>query len=125
MNKEILIELYRSKDRKRKLVLYELYSKQIQLNLSRIYITSMINRDLGVENLIKPADITYCRFYFKDQKFSPILEVKKEKDVIKPAEKLPRKVEYVEKHEELDIDWPVQEEYIIELPKHKFKFKEK
>ncbi|MER0439741.1 hypothetical protein [Emticicia sp. W12TSBA100-4] len=68
MTKDLLIELYRQQDRRRKRVLYDLFSDTIQINASLHFIAQMINKELGVEGLITQDDIKYCRHYFKDTK---------------------------------------------------------
>lgn len=68
MTKDLLIELYRQQDRKRKRVLYDLFSSTILLNASLHFIAQMINKELGIESLITQDDIKYCRHYFKDKK---------------------------------------------------------
>ena len=68
MTKDLLIELYRQQDRRRKRVLYDLFSDTIQINASLHFIAQMINKELGVEGLITQDDIKYCRHYFKNTK---------------------------------------------------------
>jgi transcription termination factor NusB len=65
MKNEMLIQLYQQKDRMRKRVLYELFKSEIEMKASLPFIVKMINEQLGIENLISIADITYCRFFFK------------------------------------------------------------
>lgn len=67
MNKKMVIELYEKKDRKRKRMLFELFSETILLSVSLSFISQLINRELGVENLISEDDVRYCRHYFKDK----------------------------------------------------------
>lgn len=67
MNTKMLIELYEKKDRKRKRMLFELFSETILLSVSLSFISQLINRELGVENLISEDDVRYCRHYFKDK----------------------------------------------------------
>lgn len=64
MTKDLLIELYRQQDKKRRRVLYESFSNQIQMKASLAFIAKFINNELGVEELINEADIKYCRHYF-------------------------------------------------------------
>lgn len=71
MNTKMLIELYEKKDRKRKRILFELFSETIRLSVSLSFISQLINRELGVENLISEDDIRYCRHYFKDKNITP------------------------------------------------------
>lgn len=68
MTKDLLIELYRQQDRKRKRVLYDLFSSTILLNTSLHFIAQMINKELGIEGLITESDVKYCRHYFKNTK---------------------------------------------------------
>jgi hypothetical protein len=68
MTNEILIQLYQQKDRMRKRVLYELFKSEIEMKASLPFIAKLINEQLGIENLISIADITYCRYFFKDVK---------------------------------------------------------
>lgn len=68
MKYDLLIELYRQQDRRRKRVLYDLFGDTIQINASLHFIAQMINKELGVEGLITQDDIKYCRHYFKDTK---------------------------------------------------------
>lgn len=125
MNKEILIELYRSKDRKRKMVLNELYHKQIHLKLSQIFIANMINRDLGVENLIQADDIRYCKFYFKNELKPPTQEIKQEKKITNHTQNIPRHFEKIEISNDSTVDWDVAEEVTYEefIPQLKHKQK--
>lgn len=125
MNKEILIELYRSKDRKRKMLLNELYHKQIHLKLSQTFIANMINRDLGVENLIQADDIRYCKFYFKNEIESPIQDIKQEKKITNHIQNIPRHFEKIEISNDSTVDWDVAEEVTYEefIPQLKHKQK--
>lgn len=68
MKYDLLIELYRQQDRRRKRVLYDLFSDTIQINASLHFIAQMINKELGIESLITQDDIKYCRHYFKNIK---------------------------------------------------------
>ena len=68
MKYDLLIELYRQQDRRRKRVLYDLFSDTIQINASLHFIAQMINKELGVEGLVTQEDIKYCRYYFKNTK---------------------------------------------------------
>jgi len=68
MKYDLLIELYRQQDRRRKRVLYDLFSDTIQINASLHFIAQMINKELGIEGLITQDDIKYCRHYFKNIK---------------------------------------------------------
>lgn len=68
MKYDLLIELYRQQDRRRKRVLYDLFSDTIQINASLHFIAQMINKELDVEDLITQDDIKYCRHYFKNTK---------------------------------------------------------
>ena len=122
MNKEILIELYRLKDRKRKMLLNELYYKQIHLKLSQTFIANMINRDLGVENLIQADDIRYCKFYFKHEKEASKQDVKNDKDLIKPVQSSHRQAE---KPENSSDDLEVDDETPFKPFNYNFKYKQK
>lgn len=64
--KKLLIQLFQQKDRKRKEVLYRIFLDIINLNASLGFIAELINKDLGVTNLITQDDIKYCRYYFKN-----------------------------------------------------------
>jgi hypothetical protein len=68
MNKDLLIELYRQHDRKRKRMLYDLFASTISINTSLHFIAQLINKELGIEGLITEDDIKYCRHYFKNKK---------------------------------------------------------
>ena len=64
MNNEILISLFEKKDRKRRKILYSLHQDYFEPDFSTAFIAEMINKDLGVPNLVTINDIKYCRFYF-------------------------------------------------------------
>jgi hypothetical protein len=150
MNKEILIELYQRKDRKRKMVLNKLYYSQIHSNLSQNYISSIINRDLGIENLIQADDIRYCKFYFKQkviatnqnqtqkQKQRPLLLQKSEdiqiheqkhnlnqQDSKAPGQQSQDQLACAENQEQADYKWPVESEFSYPRVSHQFKFNQK
>lgn len=67
MTKTLLVELYQQQDRRRKRMLYELFSEAIHLNVSLPFIAQLINKELGVDGLITSNDIKYCRHYFKEE----------------------------------------------------------
>ena len=64
MNKEILLRLYARKDPKRKRMLYDLFKSTISMSASLSMIAELINQELGEKDLIKAADVKYCRHYF-------------------------------------------------------------
>ena len=64
MNKEILLRLYARKDPKRKRMLYDLFKGTISMSASLSMIAELINQELGEKDLIKAADVKYCRHYF-------------------------------------------------------------
>lgn len=149
MDKEILIELYQRKDRKRKMVLNELYYRQIHSNLSQNYIASIINRDLGIENLIQAEDIRYCKFYFKKKEIAanqqePLHAQDREQiqnqeqkqklnqksnlnqqDTKEPDQQNLNRIERAQNQEHADINWPVDSEFSYPRVSHQFKFKQK
>ncbi len=65
VNKEILIDLFERKDKKRRKILYELYSELVLTSLSAHYVAEMISSDLGKPELIDADDVRYCRYYFR------------------------------------------------------------
>lgn len=65
LNKEILIDLFERKDKKRRKILYELYAELVLTSLSAHYVAEMISSDLGKPELIDADDVRYCRFYFR------------------------------------------------------------
>jgi hypothetical protein len=65
LNKEILIDLFERKDKKRRKILYELYAELVLTSLSAYYVAEMINSDLGKPELIDANDVRYCRYYFR------------------------------------------------------------
>ena len=64
MNREILLRLYARKDPKRKRMLYDLFKGTISMSASLSMIAELINQELGKKDLIKSADVKYCRHYF-------------------------------------------------------------
>jgi hypothetical protein len=64
MNKEILLRLYARKDPKRKRMLYNLFKDTMSMSASLSMIAELINQELGEKDLIKAADVKYCRHYF-------------------------------------------------------------
>ena len=64
MNKEILLRLYARKDPKRKRMLYNLFKDTVAMSASLSMIAELINQELGEKDLIKAADVKYCRHYF-------------------------------------------------------------
>lgn len=69
MNKEILLRLYARKDPKRKRMLYDLFKGTISMRASLSMIAELINQELGEKDLIKTADVKYCRHYFLGKAF--------------------------------------------------------
>ncbi len=67
MDKNILIDLFERRDKKRRKILYEQYEAFLATSLSAPYVAEMISKDLGKQDLVNAADIRYCRFYFKDK----------------------------------------------------------
>jgi hypothetical protein len=65
INKEILIDLFVRKDKKRRKILYELYFELVLTSLSANYVAEMISSDLGKPELIDADDVRYCRYYFR------------------------------------------------------------
>ncbi|MCE7066677.1 hypothetical protein [Dyadobacter sp. CY326] len=65
VNKEILIDLFERKDKKRRKILYELYAELVLTSLSAHYVAEMISSDLGKPELIDADDVRYCRYYFR------------------------------------------------------------
>ena len=64
MNRGILLRLYARKDPKRKRMLYDLFKGTISMSASLSMIAELINQELGEKDLIKTADVKYCRHYF-------------------------------------------------------------
>lgn len=64
VDKNILIDLFERKDKKRRKILYELYAELVLTSLSAYYVAEMICSDLGKPELIDADDVRYCRFYF-------------------------------------------------------------
>ncbi|NIJ52313.1 hypothetical protein [Dyadobacter arcticus] len=93
INKEILIDLFERKDKKRRKILYELYSEMVQSSLSAYYVAEMICSDLGRPELVDADDVRYCRFYFR-KKPKPLssLPVGEERPLSSPAPKRERLV---------------------------------
>ena|SRR5215217_7857211 len=65
VDKEILIDLFERKDKKRRKILYELYAELVLTSLSAYYVAEMINSDLRKPELIDADDVRYCRYYFR------------------------------------------------------------
>lgn len=65
VNKEILIDLFERKDKKRRKILYELYAELVLTSLSAYYVAEMISSDLKKPALIDADDVRYCRYYFR------------------------------------------------------------
>ncbi|WP_439585693.1 hypothetical protein [Dyadobacter bucti] len=65
VSKELLIDLFERKDKKRRKILYELYAELVLTSLSAHYVAEMINSDLGKPELIDADDVRYCRYYFR------------------------------------------------------------
>ncbi|WP_143828813.1 hypothetical protein [Dyadobacter fermentans] len=64
VDKNILIDLFERKDKKRRKILYELYAELVMTSLSAYYVAEMICSDLGKPDLVDADDVRYCRFYF-------------------------------------------------------------
>lgn len=64
MSKDLVIQLYQKQDRKRRRVLFDLFSDTIQLNASLRFIAGLINQELEQEEMVSEADVKYCRYYF-------------------------------------------------------------
>ena len=65
MDKEILIDLFDRRDKKRRRILYRLYQQWIESEMSALYIADMICKQLGREGIVEAADIKFCRYHFK------------------------------------------------------------
>jgi hypothetical protein len=65
VDKNILIDLFERKDKKRRKILYELYAELVMTSLSAHYVAEMICSDLGKPELVDADDVRYCRFYFR------------------------------------------------------------
>lgn len=65
LNKEMLIDLFERKDKKRRKILYELFAELMLTSLSACYVAEMISSDLGRPELIDADDVRYCRYYFR------------------------------------------------------------
>ncbi|CAG5072945.1 hypothetical protein DYBT9623_04481 [Dyadobacter sp. CECT 9623] len=65
VNKEILIDLFERKDKKRRKILYELYAELVLTSLSAHYVAEIISSDLAKPELIGADDVRYCRYYFR------------------------------------------------------------
>src|SRR5687768_4615803 len=65
VNKEVLIDLFQRKDKKRRKILYELYAELVLTSLSAHYVAEMINSDLGKPEVADADDVRYCRYYFR------------------------------------------------------------
>lgn len=65
VDKNILIDLFERKDKKRRKILYELYLELVTTSLSAHYVAEIICSDLGKSELIAADDVRYCRFYFR------------------------------------------------------------
>ena len=73
IDQHLVTELFHRKDRKRRRILFDLYSDYFVTGLSSVFIADMINKDLGAAELVSIADIKYCRFYFQEKlKKSPV-----------------------------------------------------
>jgi len=65
IDKNILIDLFERKDKKRRKILYEFYAELVITSLSAYYVAEMICSDLQKPELIHADDVRYCRFYFR------------------------------------------------------------
>ncbi|QRR01496.1 hypothetical protein [Dyadobacter sandarakinus] len=65
VDKNILIDLFERKDKKRRKILYELYAELVMTSLSAYYVAEMICSDLQKPELVDADDVRYCRFYFR------------------------------------------------------------
>lgn len=72
MNKEILIDLFDRRDKKRRRILYRLYQQWIESEMSAFYIADIICKQLGREGIIQAEDIKFCRYHFKKRQFKPM-----------------------------------------------------
>ncbi|WP_026629436.1 hypothetical protein [Dyadobacter alkalitolerans] len=77
MNRNVLLRLYERKDSKRKRLLYDLFKDTIAMSASLSMIADLINQELGQKDLIRSADIKYCRHYFrgKDSQSCAVKEI--------------------------------------------------
>jgi len=83
MNKGILLRLYVRKDPKRKRMLYDLFKDTISMNASLSMIAELINQELGEKDLIKAADVKYCRHYFLSKAKGAVSIIESVRPVIK------------------------------------------
>lgn len=68
MEKDILIDLFDRKDKKRRRVLYEHYHNLITNIYSAVYAAEAISKDLERPGLVTARDIKFCRYQFKGKK---------------------------------------------------------
>lgn len=93
MNRDILVDLFERKDKKRRKILYEIYSEMVLTSLSACYVAEMINSDLGKTDLIHADDVRYCRFYFRKKiETRPSAPEREERHLSSPAPQREQKV---------------------------------
>ena len=64
MKNEIIVELFESKDKRRRRCLYDLYGDIINMKASIFFICKLINKELARDDLVTEKDVVYCRFHF-------------------------------------------------------------
>lgn len=62
--REMLIQLYELKDRKRRRLLMDLFRDKIVMDISIKFICQLINNELERPNMVTKKDVVYCRFHF-------------------------------------------------------------
>lgn len=65
MDRNILVDLFARRDKKRRRILHNFFAELITSDLSASYTAEMISKELGQPGLINAVDVTYCRFYYK------------------------------------------------------------
>jgi hypothetical protein len=83
-NKELLIDLFMRKDKKRRKILYELYEELVLTSLSAYYVAEMICSDLEKPELIDADDVRYCRYYFR-KRTKPFNRSPKQTELLLPS----------------------------------------
>lgn len=93
VDKNILIDLFERKDKKRRKILYELYAELVMTSLSAYYVAEMICSDLQKPELIHADDVRYCRFYFRKKPRTPSsAPIREERHLSSPAPKREQQV---------------------------------
>jgi hypothetical protein len=69
--KDILIKLFETKNRKRRLILYQMYPSFFSTNFTAAFIAEMLNNELGIDS-VSEDDVYYINHYFiKNKKSQP------------------------------------------------------